>query len=340
MKFPARLTVLMSSVLLSGCLRDPSVLFASAGPHAKETATLFWFFLAITGVIFVLVLGVLFVSLWRRREEGLVEPFHPLPQTEKNLKTIVGSAVGITIVILTALLGLSYAVDQKLIGFDRDPQMEIEITGHQWWWEIRYLSDTPSDIFTTANEQHIPVGTKVHLVLKSADVIHSVWIPNLSGKRDIIPGHDEDMVIRADRKGVFHGRCAEFCGVQHAFMELTVYADSKSSFDAWAKAQRLPAPEPLTAEETRGRDVFTKDACALCHVIRGTDATGYSSNAPDLTHLKSRKTIAAGAAPNTKTYLGKWIIDPYSLKPGAHMPPIPLAAEDYRALRAYLETLK
>lgn len=321
-------------------LHNPSTLVNLAGPHAVATANLFWYFLAVDAVIWVAVLAFLFRSIYKRRELELVEPISTQPEMEQRLKIGVGIAIGVTILILTGFLGLSYAVDKKLVNFDKKPELEIEITGHQWWWEIRYPGKIPSDTFVTANEIHVPVNTAVKLTLKSSDVIHSVWLPNMAGKRDIIPGHDEDLVIRADHEGIWQGRCAEYCGLQHANMDLKIFAEPKPVFEAWEKAQREPAAEPQTLEEKYGREIFNHGACAMCHAIRTTDSMNYSNNAPDLTHLKSRTTIGAGAAPNTKGDLGGWILDPHGAKPGVHMPAIHQEPKDFQALLNYLETLK
>jgi cytochrome c oxidase subunit 2 len=331
---------LLGGLLMAACSRNPSSVVDTAGPHAAITAKLFWFFLAANSLIWLLVMGFLLFALWRQRAQSLGELLQPSPQSERRLLIGVSVCVGLTVIVLTSYLGISYAVDKKLIGFDKDPAMEIELTGRQWWWDVRYPGYVPSDTFTTANEIHVPVGMKVRLVLRSDDVIHSVWLPNLAGKRDIIPGHDQDLIIRADKEGIWRGRCAEFCGLQHANMGLTVFAETKEKFEAWQKAQRLPAPQPITLQEKQGRDIFTKNTCAMCHVIRVTDSTGYSSNAPDLTHLQSRTTLGAGAAPNTEEYLSSWIQDPHNAKPGVHMPTIAQDPAEYKALVAYLETLK
>ncbi|MDD5460070.1 MAG: c-type cytochrome [Methylococcales bacterium] len=227
-----------------------------------------------------------------------------------------------------------------LFDLDKDSELEIEVTAHQWWWELSYLSATPSDVFTTANELHVPVNTKVRLKLKSPDVIHSLWLPNLAGKQDIIPGREQDLVLRVDREGIWHSRCGEFCGLQHAFMRLALFSESKRAFEAWRTAQRQPSAEPQTDIEKHGHEVFSKGACTVCHAIREKNTTGYSDHAPELTHLKSRTTIGAGAAPNTKGYLGGGILDPHSIKPGVHMPTILQKPEDFQALLVYLETLK
>ncbi len=325
---------------LTACSRNPSVVLDPGGPHARVTAGLFWLFIAVNGVIWGMVLGVLGWSLFLNRVRETMAPIEPGALSERRLRLWVGIAIGATVLVLSFFVGASFVTDKQLIDFDRDPQLAIEVTGHQWWWEARYAGPLPSDSFVTANEIHVPVHTKVKLVLRSNDVIHSVWLPNLAGKRDVIPGHAADLVIEADRPGVWQGRCAEFCGLEHAYMNLVVVAEPRAQFDAWLVHQREPAVTPSAAEVVRGQQVFASGPCAMCHTIRTPDATGYSTNAPDLTHLMSRQTIGAGAAPNTTGYLAGWIIDPHGIKPGVHMPTIQQNSADYQALLAYLGTLK
>jgi cytochrome c oxidase subunit 2 len=332
--------ILLNFVLLASCSRNPSILLEPAGPSAKETGHLFWFFFSVNSIVFTLIIIFLFFSLWRRSEPDLIEPFHPTDHAEKKLIVAVGICVGLTALILTIFVGASYLVDRNLIQLDRHPTVNIEITAHQWWWEVRYLSHNPEDVFTTANEIHVPIHERVRFILKSSDVIHSLWFPNLSGKKDIIPGRDQDLFIRVDKVGKWLGRCGEFCGLQHAFMGLTLFAETRKAFDDWKVRQRSPAMEPQLTEEKRGREIFKGKACVACHSIRENDSTGYSNNAPDLTHLKSRTTIGAGAAENTKGYLGGWIIDPHGIKPGVHMPTILEEPKDFQALLSYLEILK
>jgi cytochrome c oxidase subunit 2 len=328
------------ALVLSGCTQDPSSVFNAAGPHAALTGKLFWSFMAVNTMIWVLVLGVLFFFLWRRRESGLVIPIILDAGRERRLQFVVGASIVMTVIILTGYVVASYSTDKHLTDLDRSADLIIEVTAHQWWWDIRYPSATPSEVFTTANEIHVPVGETVRLNLTSSDVIHSVWFPNLAGKRDVIPGREQDLVIRADKAGRWQGRCAEFCGVQHAFMMLTLIAEPKDVFESWRTAQRLSAGDPVMADAKYGRDVFSKGACATCHVVRGKDSTGSSSNAPDLTHLMSRSTIAAGARPNTPENLRVWVQDPHSIKPGVHMPTILQKPDDMQHLMTYLETLK
>jgi cytochrome c oxidase subunit 2 len=188
------------------------------------------------------------------------------------------------------------------------------------------------------NELHIPVGVPVVLKAMSRDVIHSFWVPNLHGKRDLIPGIETQTWIQADAPGTYRGQCAEFCGHQHAHMAFEVIAESPDQFQSWLQQQRKAAPPPSTPETKRGHDVFMRNACVMCHTIRGTDAG--SRIGPELTHVAARRLIAAGTLPMTREHLSQWVVDPQAAKPGNRMPPNPLSDEDLDALLSYLETLR
>jgi cytochrome c oxidase subunit 2 len=216
--------------------------------------------------------------------------------------------------------------------------LQIRVTGHQWWWEIQYRDSLPKDWVTTANEIHIPVGRPVVFELRSTDVIHSFWPPNLSPKRDQIPGNENSLWFQADSVGVFRGLCAEFCGHQHAKMGFVVFAESPSNFARWLARERDTAATPTDSLTRRGREVFLGSSCVMCHAIAGTPAG--SRIGPDLTHLAGRQTLAAGTLPNTRSNLTGWIVDPQAIKPGAKMPPNQLNGPDLLALVAYLESLR
>jgi cytochrome c oxidase subunit 2 len=321
---------------LSGCAGNPSVLEAT-GPEATDIARLFWLFIGVSAVVYVLVIVALVWAVIRSRRQAAPDMG---PTMARSATRLIGGAVAATVLILSGLVVASFAVDRGLLSMQQEPFVEVEVTGHQWWWEIRYLSDDPSKIFRTANELHVPVGRRVKLNLKSADVIHSVWLPNLNGKRDTIPGRGNMMWIEADKPGEWHGRCAEFCGYQHAHMDLTVIAEPLDSFNSWRAAQTEPAHQPETEEQRHGEAVFASSNCVTCHAIRGSLADGQSTIAPDLTHLKSRTMIGAGTAPNSKGFLAGWVADPHGLKPGVNMPTNILSPADFQALLAYLETLE
>ena len=242
-------------------------------------------------------------------------------------------------VLLFALLVSSFLAGRAITMTRTDENaLTIEVTGHQWWWEVRYDDPTPSNIFTTANEIHIPVGVPVVIQLKSTDVIHSFWVPNLAGKKDAIPGKSSSVWLRADRAGVYRGQCAEFCGMQHAHMAFTVVAEPPEQFQAWLASQRRPATEPATDAERRGQQVFLSSPCIMCHAVRGTQAN--AAYAPNLTHVASRGSIAADTLPNTREHLSGWVSNSQAAKPGNLMPPMSLTPEDLQSVVEYLQSLK
>jgi cytochrome c oxidase subunit 2 len=257
---------------------------------------------------------------------------------EPRLRRTVNTAVAITILLLLVLLAASVFTDRALARLPLKDAINIEVTAHQWWWTVKYVNGPVSETFETANEIHVPVGRPVVVQLHSDDVIHSLWVPSLAGKRDLIPGRTATLAFQADRPGLYRGQCAEFCGFQHAFMAFEVHAHAPAEYEAWRQQQLAPAPEPSEANAQRGKALFQSVSCALCHSVQGTLAQG--RKAPDLTHFASRRTIAAGTLPNTPGNLASWIADPHKHKPGVNMPAHPLSGEDLAALVAYLGTLK
>jgi cytochrome c oxidase subunit II len=239
---------------------------------------------------------------------------------------------------LFVLLIRDFLVGNKIYALSDSDALAIKLVGHQWWWEAQYSDPEPSRIVTTANELHIPVGKVVKFELQSTDVIHSLWVPNLHGKRDLVPGHPTTVLLRADREGEYHGQCAEFCGYQHAHMRILIVADEPPKFEKWLDTQRQDARSPATPIAKSGRDVFLTSQCVMCHNIAGTDAR--ATLGPDLSHIGSHKTLAAGSFTNTPEVLAKWISDPQKMKPGVLMPPNELSADALNALVAYLESLK
>jgi len=289
-----------------------------------------------SATVFVAVLAAVALAVFRgTRNYSTVDASLP---TEKALTQSVGVAVGLTVAILIALLVSSVWTGRRVASLHASSAVTIAITGHQWWWEIEYEDAVPNRRVVTANELHIPTNRPVVLKVTSRDVIHSFWVPNLQGKRDLIPGYTTALWLQADRSGVFRGQCAEFCGMQHAHMSLDVVAESDREFEGWLEAMRQSEREPQDPTVRRGRDVFMQARCAGCHAIRGTDAAGQI--APDLTHIATRSTLGAGTLPNTPENLAAWVRDPQRVKPGNQMPANPLTADDLQALVAYLETLR
>jgi len=250
----------------------------------------------------------------------------------------VAATTGVTCAILLLLLVASVVTGRAVSTPPEANALDIAITGHQWWWEVRYPAAVADDEVLTANEIHVPVGRSVRLHLASTDVIHSFWAPNLNGKKDLIPGRSTGMTFRVLRAGTYEGRCAEFCGYQHAHMGFRVVAEPPSEFEAWLESQRLPAAEPGDAARVHGHEVFLAGPCVNCHAIRGAGAFGRKG--PDLTHLASRSTIAAATLPNTTGHLAGWIADSQRIKPGNRMPPNVLPSGDLLDLVAYLRSLR
>lgn len=321
------LITLVPALYLSGCSGRHSAL-DPAGLYAEEISSLWWLFFAVCMAVYCSVLVALVIGLARRRGAT----------SEKKMTAVVVTAVAATVVILFALLIASTGTGHALSTTPREPAVQIVVTAQQWWWDVVYDSPDPSKRFTTANEIVVPVGIPVRLILESRDVIHSLWIPNIHGKRDLIPGQTSELVIQADRAGDFEGQCAEFCGLQHAHMRIVFRALPPDEFARWTAAQHQPARVPDTPEELAGQRVFMSRGCPLCHTISGTDAR--ARTAPDLTHLASRSMIAAGSRPNTPGHLAAWVVDSQSIKPGNRMPPNLLRADELNALLTYLRSLE
>ena len=325
-------------------LTDLQSALAPAGEQAARIAQLWWVFLWVLTAVFVIVASFLFFAILRSRREpreSAAELVALIPEegSERRASRIVIAALIATVAILFALLLYDFFTGRAIYAITSAPDpLIIKVTGHQWWWEVEYENEAePSKMLTTSNELHVPVGKAVKLELQSVDVIHSFWVPNLQGKKDLIPGHPTETWLKADRTGTFRGQCAEFCGHQHAHMRFTLVANSPAQFESWMNSQRADAPEPSTDSARRGREVFLSSQCAMCHAISGTNAR--ATVGPDLTHIASRD-LTGAAIRNTRGYLAGWILNPQNIKPGARMPTIELSADDLNALLEYLESLK
>jgi cytochrome c oxidase subunit 2 len=314
---------------------------AAAGPQAGRIEGLWWLMFWVCTAVFVAVMVALGGALARspRRYRGENELAHALtPEERRRMNRWVSGAVAVTVVVLFVLLVASVGTGRAIASLSAPRATIVKVTGHQWWWQVEYQDAVPGRSVTTANEIHIPTGQPVLFRLAATDVIHSFWVPNLHGKRDMIPGHDTEFWLQADRPGIYRGQCAEFCGFQHAHMGLLVIAEPPARYEAWYQSQLQPAVTPVTAQQERGRELVQSLPCALCHNLQGTQASGKTG--PDLTHLASRRTLAAGTLPNTRGNLAGWVLDPQTVKPGNHMPANGMASDDLQALLAYLEILK
>jgi cytochrome c oxidase subunit 2 len=299
-------------------------------------------------VIWVLVMVAVAFAVYRAHQRRVADQqaaaaippdLKPSEKLERTKRNVVVTAVAITTAILFVYLVSSYFVGRSLSAeLAKKSGVAVEITGHQWWWEIRYPNEDASSYFTTANEIHIPTGVPVTFTLLGGDVIHSFWVPNLTGKKDLIPGKISTLWLQADRPGEYRGQCAEYCGLQHAHMGLRVIAEPFDQFDAWRRNQIQSAAQPSNETQQRGQQVFMTSTCVMCHTVNGTPAG--SNIGPNLTHVASRRTIAADSLNNTPDHLLEWVKNSQLVKPGNRMPPNNLSDQDMQALLAYLENLK
>lgn len=331
------LLVVAALLALGACGPMDQSMLAPAGPIAGRVARLWWFSLAVSTVVYLATMAMLFAAMLRARRR---ERSGATADTagDRRLTAVVIGAVGATVAILMVFFGYDLSVGRTLTIIPSQRPITIELTGHQWWWEVTYADPSPQGRFTTANEIHVPVGEPVLFLLASGDVIHSLWVPNLAGKKDLIPGFTQSFWFQADTAGVYRGQCAEFCGHQHAKMALLVIAEPMAEFQEWARQQRQTATTPSDSMQARGQEIFLTGSCVMCHSIRGTPAGSHAG--PDLTHLASRRTIAAGTLPNVRGALAGWIVDPQQVKPGTKMPPNRLTPDDLNALLAYMESLR
>jgi cytochrome c oxidase subunit II len=315
---------------------SPTNIFAPASTPAKSIFGLSLFVLAVTGAIFVVVFALLLYSVVKFRKKTNDDGREPPQVYGSNQVELAWTIIPILIVVaLFMATARVIAVVQKI----PTPSNAIAVTaiGHQFWWEYRY----PELGVVTANELHVPVSDPAHptptfIKLLSADTDHSFWVPRLAGKTDLVPNHPNSMWIDPQETGIYLGQCAQYCGTQHAKMLLRVYVQSKDEFDQWVRQQRQPATTYDDISE--GQRIFETTACINCHRVSGTAANGRFG--PDLTHLMSRDTIGAGAAPNTLENLRLWILNPNAIKPGSLMPAMQLNEKQLGALTTYLETLR
>lgn len=305
-------------------------MLAPRGIAAQHIAMIGWVLIVISLIVLVLVLIALLMPLGRRRNESEQgDTTHN--RHEHNFVLLIGAIIPAVI-----LLGV-YLFSMKDIGlweFGAHSTADIEVVGHQWWWEVRY----PKLGIHTANEIYIPSGTRVRIALMSSDVIHSFWVPQLHGKLDLIPGRVNRFWIEADSAGKYRGECAEYCGTQHAHMDFTVVAVPRAEFAEWAMKQQQPAKPPVDTAAQSGERAFKFNGCAYCHTVNGNGAGGRVG--PDLTHFATRLTIGGGMMPNTRGYLAGWVVGAQHLKPGVRMPDVTLSGEELQAVLAYLEGLK
>jgi cytochrome c oxidase subunit 2 len=315
-------------LLATGCNSNQAITNPATRP-ARDINELWWAMLAGALVIFAVVVALLVIAFVRRgRAEG------PSHDDRGPYKVIIGGGLAAPMVVLAILFGFVIHVMPATSAPPGPTKLTVDVIGHQWFWEVRY----PGTAAVTANEIHIPSGTAVDVRVTTVDVIHSFWVPRLNRKIDMIPGRANRIELDAPDPGVYRGQCSEFCGVGHAQMAFYVIVQPPAQFRAWLRAQSRPAAAPAGAAARLGRRTFLTVGCEDCHAIRGTSADGRVG--PDLTHLNSRRTLAALTIPNTPRMLYDWISNPQAIKPGVRMPGFAsLPAAQRHALVAYLEGL-
>lgn len=308
--------------------------YEPAGPAGDELWRLILVFLVVTGVPAFFFLVALVVAAVKKKRSSV----GTTSSDPKETRVIVGFGGIFAGLLLVGLMFVSFGSTSRVVDPPSTPRLEIEFVGHQFWWEARY----PESGVVTANEIHIPAGVPVRFLMRTADVIHSFWVPELHGKIDMIPGRTHRFWLQADRPGEYRGICTEFCGIQHALMGFLVIAEPEDEFRAWLEAQRAPqASEGRAPALAAGREVYERARCHLCHVVRGDfEVKSAEGVGPDLTHLASRRTIGAALAPLRRDTLRQFVLDPHVLKPGIRMPRSDLTEDDADALVAYLESLR
>jgi cytochrome c oxidase subunit 2 len=304
----------------------------SYGPASLPTMHLGWVFVAVVVTVFAIIALLLAGALFRKRSPAGPQA---IGRENEGMRWIyIGT--GLSTVALFALAVYMLVTLDKVASPTQAPALTVTVTAYDWWWKVEYEDDDPARRFVTANEIHIPVGQPVLVKLQSADVIHAFWAPLLAGKTQMIPGLINRQWLQADAEGVYRGQCVQFCGLQHAHMGFEIVAQRAEAFQSWQDAQRKMAASVSKPDAAAGRAFFI-DHCAGCHTVRGTEAAG--RHAPDLTHLNSRRTIAAGLLTNTPGHRIEWITHVQDLKPGARMPAFALTPPETAALSAFLSTL-
>ncbi len=304
--------------------------------EARRVAGIWWLMFTLATIVYVVVAAFIVIAVVRGRRKrppdtapGRSEAGGPADDTFIWFGGIIAP------VLILAVLAVVTVTTTQVLRKPQSDELKIQVVGKRWWWDIHY----PAEGVTTASEIHIPVGRPIDIELSSDNVIHSFWVPQLAGKVDTIPGQVNHLRLRADKAGTYRGECAEYCGIEHAHMSFIVIAESPVDFDRWMTRRRGGAGLTSTSDlADRGQLVFTRETCAGCHTVKGTQATG--TVGPDLSDFGGRAWIGSVMVANTASNLARWITDPGAVKPGTLMPPTALSSDDRDAIVAYLEGLK
>lgn len=333
MRKRAKLAVgFLLALALAACSDDSPSALDGKGPEARRIAGVSWLMFGMAAVVYVVVAGFIVVAIvrGRRRPDDSAKP----AREPKDDTFIWFGGIVAPVVILAVLAVVTIRTTQDLRAVEQG-ELRIQVVAKRWWWDVRY----PDAGVATANEIHIPAGRPIDIELTSDNVIHSFWVPELAGKVDTIPGQVNHLRLKADAAGTYRGACAEYCGIQHANMSYLVIADEPAEFDRWLTRRSSTAGlTPGSEQAARGQVVFTRESCAGCHSVRGTQAT--ATIGPDLSNFGERQAIGSLTVPNTAENLSRWITEPEKVKPGNLMPPTALSPDDLAAVVAYLEGLK
>ena len=335
--WPFRLTVTTLLAFSGTASAGPMAYLHTEGPAGDPATRLGWGLAIISIVVVVVIAGLLLGAIMRARPRTAGDSRALAVKHDGGGMAWIYVGVGISALVLFFSMGWTLVTIAAGLKPPTKPALTVQVTATQWWWGLRYMSSDPSRTFTTANEIHIPVGQPVQFELASNDVIHSFWIPRLGGKTDVIPGQTNVTWLQADAPGEYRGQCAVFCGAEHARMGIRVIAQSAKEFRDWQEDQLDASPPPATPQARAGEQVFAAH-CAACHAVRGTNAGGILG--PDLSHLASRRTLAAGLLANTPGNLAGWIANPQTLKPGSKMPDHIVSGRELSEVLAYLGTLR
>jgi cytochrome c oxidase subunit 2 len=318
--------------------RAPLTYLRTHGPRANPVTALGWGMLAISLLVILIVAALVLLGIWRNRRLARIgSDARPIVERPVGGLSMIWIGTALSFVVLLGSAVWSFATLGAIALREDDAPFGVEVKGHQWWWEVRYIGKDAGRIFTTANEIHIPIGQSVPVRLIGDDVIHSFWVPALGGKTDIIPGQENITSLETTKPGTYRGQCTEYCGEQHAHMAFLVVAEPPEQFAQWWDRQLEGAGDPGSRNVAEGQTEFVR-RCGACHTVRGTLAGG--AVGPDLSHLMSRRTLASGILPNNIGYLSAWIADPQGIKPGSPMPRVDLTGAELDHIRSFLASLQ
>ena len=328
--------MLIGAVLLGGCSSSSPSMLDGQSPQARHISGLWWLMFAMAVLVYIGVVAVVLVAMLRRRARSdddatTIDPGDATTDRRDHRFLWIGGLV-LPIVVLSVVAVQTVRVSNALAP--TTASVRVEVDGELWWWRVNY----PDDGVVTANEIHVPRGAQVELTLRSSNVIHSFWVPQLAGKTDLVPGVTNHLSFTPTSTGTFRGQCAEFCGIQHAKMAMTVVVQEPADYARWLAANRATAATPQTDQQRTGAAILANTSCAGCHSVSGTTAAG--TLGPDLSHVAGRAAIAADTLPSDTAGMTRWLADTQGVKPGARMPTIGLTDDQIAALVAYLEMLK